>query len=506
VDFVRGRILTEGNLLANIWSLAWPVMLSMFFQTLYNAVDAFWVSRFSPDAMAAVSISQLTLFVMISLSMGITVGSGVLMAMAIGRRDIIEAERILGQSFVLSAIAGAVFTAISLLFRRPLLSASGATGGILPLALVYFTIIASGSMLVFLLFSVLFAFNSQGDNKTVTVLFSISTAVNAILDPVLIFGWAGFPALGIAGAAIATLFLQALVLVAGLVILRRANMLVAFRFSRLGLRWASVKKVLNIGFPAALTNVVGPLSLAALTAIIAGRFREAGATSFSIGFRAEFFAYLPAVGFGVSALALLGQNTGARRFDRVRSAYRLSLALAFGAATLLGLLAAAFRERIIGVFTSDPQVASYARAYFLSVPFSYGLFATVFVEIMSLQGMGRSWGGFLLALLRAALVASSAYLLLQVLRVPLLGGWLAVATINLLLAALGYLLVRSNLRSLEIQAPAWSGLPETPAAEARAGAGARPAFSGEEPRPSPAMRGLARAGGTRLPHRLPLRL
>jgi Na+-driven multidrug efflux pump len=102
-------------------------MLSMFFQTLCSAVDAYWIGKLSLEAMAAVSISQVTLFVMLSLSIGITVGSGVLMAMAIGRRDIAEAERILGQSFVLSAIIGAFFTAVSLVFRHQLSAASGAT-------------------------------------------------------------------------------------------------------------------------------------------------------------------------------------------------------------------------------------------------------------------------------------------------------------------------------------------------------------------------------------------
>ena len=469
---MRGRDLSEGNLLSNIWALAWPVMLSMFFQTLYNATDAYWVSKLSADAVAAVSISQVTLAVMISLSIGITVGSGVLMAMAIGRKDIIEAERILGQSFVLSAMAGAVFTAICLAFRHSLLAASGATGGIMPPALEYFTIITAGSLLLFLLFPVLFAFNSQGDNKTVTLLFAVSTAINAMLDPVLIFGWAGFPALGIAGAAYATLFSQALVLAAGLIILNKADMTVRFRFSRLGLRWASVKKVLDIGFPAALTNVVGPLSLAALTAILAGRFREAGAISFAIGFRAEFFAYLPAVGFGVASLALLGQNTGARRFERVRAGFHLSLALSFGAATLLGFLAAVFNRPIIGIFTRDPQITAYARAYFLTVTFSYGLFAAASVQIMSLQGIGRSWGGFLLALSRVAVAIPAVYLLLLVLRLPLAGGWLAVAVVNLLAAGIGYLLVRGNLRGLESRPEArnpWSGAPES---ETAAGAGA----------------------------------
>lgn len=465
---MRGRDLTEGSLLSNIWALAWPVMLSMFFQTLYNAVDAYWVGKLSPEAMAAVSISQVTLFVMLSLSIGITVGSGVLMAMAIGRKDIAEAERILGQSFVLSGIIGAFFTMISLVFRHQLLAASGAAGAIMTPALQYFTITSGASILMFLMFSVFFAFNSQGDNKTVTLLFSVSTVVNAVLNPALIFGWGPLPAMGIRGSALATVFAQLMVLVAALIILRKANMLVGFRLSRLGFRWSSVKQVLDIGLPAALTNVVGPLSLAALTAILSSRFHEAGAISFSIGFRVEFFAYLPAVGFGVSALALLGQNAGARRFDRVRSAYRLSLALAFGAATLLGLLAALLRRPIIGLFTADPLVTGYSEAYFLTVPFSYGLFAMVFVEINSLQGIGRSWTGFLLSLARIGIAIPAAYLLLQVLRLPLFAGWLPIVAANALMAALGLRWVQGSLRSAEAQPQPWGSSPELMSAGAGA--------------------------------------
>ena len=362
----------------------------------------------------------------------------------------------------------AFFTAVSLVFRHHLLAASGATGAIMTPALEYFTITAGASILMFLLFSVFFAFNSQGDNKTITLLFSISTVVNAVLDPALIFGWGALPAMGIRGAAYATVFSQLLVLISALIILRKANMMVGFRFSRLGMRWASVKKVLDIGFPAALTNVVGPLSLAALTAIISSRFHEAGAISFSIGFRVEFFAYLPAVGFGVAALALLGQNAGARRFDRVRSAYRSSLLIAFASATALGLLAALLRNPAIGLFTSDPLVSEYSRAYFLTVPFSYGLFAMVFVEINSLQGIGRSWTGFLLSLARICLAIPAAYLLLSVLRLPLFTGWLAIVAANALMAAAGLRWVQGSLRNLETQPPAWSLSPELPAIGAKA--------------------------------------
>src|SRR3989338_2630140 len=138
--------LTQGNIRKELWSLAWPMMLSVFFYTLYNLVDAFWVSKLSADSIAAVSISQITLFLMMSLGFGITAGSGVVMSMDIGAKNKPGAERVLGQSFVLTAIMGVFFTILALIFRRELLAVSGASGDIFQPALEYFTVNASGSI------------------------------------------------------------------------------------------------------------------------------------------------------------------------------------------------------------------------------------------------------------------------------------------------------------------------------------------------------------------------
>ena len=277
----EGQDLTRGDIKKQLWSLAWPMMLSIFFYTLYNLVDAFWVSKLSAEAIAAVSISQITLFIMIALGFGITVGSGVIMSMHIGAKDIKGAERVLGQSFVLAAVAGVFFTIISLLFRTQLLVLSGASGAIFDPALEYFSITAAGSTLFFLLITIMFSFNAQGDTFTLTKLFAVSTLVNTILDPIMIFGWVGFPAMGIAGAAIATLISQALFIVIALRSLSSPKRMVRFHFDNLSFQWESVKKVLNIGIPAALTQVVFPLGLAGLTFITSLGFQEAGAVEFS---------------------------------------------------------------------------------------------------------------------------------------------------------------------------------------------------------------------------------
>ncbi|MBI4122369.1 MAG: hypothetical protein HY462_00040, partial [Parcubacteria group bacterium] len=178
---LEGQDLTRGSITKELWSIAWPMMLSMFFYTLYNIVDTYWVSKLSAEAIAAVSISQISLFVMISLGFGITVGSGVIMGMHIGAKNMREAERVLGQSFVLSAIMGLFFTAIALVFANQLLAASGAAGAIFGPAKEYFIVVAAGSILLFLMMAVMFSFNSQGDTTTLTKLFALSTLVNVVL-------------------------------------------------------------------------------------------------------------------------------------------------------------------------------------------------------------------------------------------------------------------------------------------------------------------------------------
>lgn len=252
-----------------LWSLSWPMMLSVFFYTLYNIVDAYWVSKISADAIAAVSISQLTLFLMISLGFGITIGSGVIMSMDLGAKNKTGAEKVLGQSFVLTMIVGAFFSMVALVFRDPLLQISGAAGSIYVPAQQYFTVTAASAILYFILFTVMFAFNAQGDTFTLTKLFALSTLVNLILDPLFIFGWSFFPQLGISGAAVATVISQAIFIIIAMRALSSPKRNVQFHFSNLRIiSRESVGKVLKIGIPAALTQVINPIGMMALTFIV----------------------------------------------------------------------------------------------------------------------------------------------------------------------------------------------------------------------------------------------
>jgi len=450
IDTPHAKDLTTGNLRKQIWSLSWPMMLSIFFYTLYNLVDTYWVSKLSPESIAAVSISQISLFLMISIGFGITAGSGVVMSMDIGAKNKAEAERVLGQSFVLTGTAGVIFSILALLFRHQLLTFSGASGAIYEPALAYFNITAAGAILFFIMISIMFAFNAQGDTFTLTKLFAFSTLINLVLDPIMIFGWYGMPAFGIGGAAYATLISQAAFIIAAMRSLMHPKRSIRFHFYNLNARWDSVKRVLKIGIPAAMTQLLNPVGTALLTSIAGIAFLEPGAIAFSLGFRIEFFAYLPAIGFGFGAMAIIGQSMGAKKIERAKEALKTALIMGCSIALVLGLIAAMFPHAIIGVFTEDPQVTGYALLYYRTVTFSYVFLAMLMICSSTFQAIGRSWPGFWISFLRLfAISLPLAYVLNIVMGYPIVYFWMSIVIGNVIAAIVSFVWLRKLMNTFD---------------------------------------------------------
>lgn len=444
-----GQTLTSGPIAKELWGIAWPMMLSIFFYTLYNLVDAFWVSKISADAVAAVSVSQISLFIMMSLAMGLMVGSGVIMAMHIGAKNLKEAERVLGQSFVLSTLAAIFFTTISLVFRHDILIASGATGTIYAPALEYFTITAGGSVLLFWLMTVMFAFNSQGDTASLTKLFALSTIVNLVLDPVFIFGMWGLPPMGIAGAAYATLISMAIFNALAIWSLTSPQRFIPFNWRNLTFQWGSVKKILSIGLPTALTNVLNPLGLAALMYITSFGFHEAGVIAFSIGFRVEFFAMLPAIGFSFGVIAMMGQNIGAMNFTRAKEAFRLSMTYSFALALTLGILAITVAKPFANIFADDQTVISYVVSYISIIGLSYGFLAASMIEASGFQAVGKSWPGFWIFFIRFFVVSIPLAYLVVKSNWPIEFLWGGIVAGSFVSGVVGWLWVTRELEHLQ---------------------------------------------------------
>ena len=196
--------LAEGSIVKNLISLSWPMMLAFTLQTGFNVVDAIFVGRLSALALAAVSLTFPVVFLMISLAAGAGVGTTSLIARLFGAKKAKEANNAAEHAYIIAFVLSILFTLSGLVFAKPLFIFIGATEELLPLVLDYSNVIFMGSIIMFIAFISNSILRGEGDMKTPMKVMMISTLVNVILDPILIFGFWFIPSMGIRGAAIAT--------------------------------------------------------------------------------------------------------------------------------------------------------------------------------------------------------------------------------------------------------------------------------------------------------------
>ena len=429
---------TKWNIVKQLWTIAWPIMLSIWFYTLYNLVDTFWVSKISTDAIAAVWISQVAMMVMMSLTMWVSIGSSVLMSMKIGKGDKKEAARVMGQSFALSTIVWIIFSVLFFIFREEILRVSGAVWDVFLPALWYFTIVALWGVLLAYLINIMMIFNAEWDTFTVTKLFAVSTFVNIILDPILIFWKFGIPSMWIHWAAYATLISQIIFIVLAMRVLSSKKRKVFFSHKNISLKLHSVKKVLDIGIPAACTQVLNPVWLAIVTYLVAQKFMENWAAAFSLVFRLEFFAYLPAVWFSMAAMSMIGQNIWAWNIKRANEIFKKAAIMWFSTAIVLWITLIISGNYIIGFFTDNTIVTQYSLEYLYIVAGTYGFLALSMIISATFQSTWKSWPGFWLIFIKLFLVTIPlSFVIIYYTNFDIRYIWMSLALWNFLTAIFG---------------------------------------------------------------------
>jgi len=199
----RGN-LTEGGIARTLFFLSMPIVLGMFLQSAFNIIDTIFVGMLGPNELAAVAITFPVVFVFIAIASGLAVGSTVLVSQSIGRKDMKGASNAAEHSLLLSGIVGVIIAILGILFSEPLFVFMGADANVLPLTIAYSHWIFIGFSFLFIGFIGQGILQAEGDSKTPFIFNFIAILINVVLDAVLIFGLFGFPAMGIEGAAIAT--------------------------------------------------------------------------------------------------------------------------------------------------------------------------------------------------------------------------------------------------------------------------------------------------------------
>ena len=341
-----------GGIFRSIFWFSVPLLIGNFFQQLYNTVDSYVVGNYvSTSALAAVGASTPVINMLVGFFMGLSAGAGVVISQYFGAQKGHEMSRAVHASMALTALLSVIFTALGLAFTRPLLQAIGVPEDVLPHSSLYLMIYFTG--IAFSLFYNMGAgvLRAVGDSTHPLIYLAVACMVNVVLDFLFVCGFH----MGIAGAAIATVIAQGVscVMVMGKLMRAKADYRVELR--RIRFHKKMIRRIISFGFPAALQQSITSFSNVVVQSYI-NHFGTAAMAGYSATVRIDGFTQLPLQSFNMAITTFVGQNIGAKQYDRVKKGVFAAWLMSSGVIAVCSVCIFSAAPFLIGIFTKDAEV------------------------------------------------------------------------------------------------------------------------------------------------------
>ena len=355
----------------------------------YNMADTYFVSRLGTAQLAAMGFTFPIVMTIFGLVMGIGIGTSSVLSRLIGQADETGTRLLTLHALLLGLLVTGLFVVAGWLSFPKILALLGADDVTLPLALSYLRIWLAG--MVFLVIPIIGnnAIRATGDTLTPSLIMTADMVLNVVLDPIFIFGLGPIPAMGIRGAALATVLARALALVTTLIVLCKAKHLLVLERVAWRSLLTSWGRILYIGLPAATTNLLMPIAGGILTRMISA-YGVTHVAAFSAGVRIEHCVVVPVLALGASLVPFIGQNWGAQAYRRVRKGLRI----AFATCVVWGLFSAVnlsiFSGMLAPAFSRDGSVVRMLVLYLNVVPAAMAFRGISFSICSGLNAMGHS--------------------------------------------------------------------------------------------------------------------
>jgi len=393
----------ERPILPLVLTMSLPMVLSMLVNALYNIIDSYFVAKISEDAMTALSLVFPVQNIIGAVSIGFGVGVNAAVAFYLGAQEEKKATRAGSLGILLTGICLAIIPVFLRMYTH--------NDRILYFGTRYSLIVFSASVIVSVQLVYEKLFQATGRMKVSMYSMMAGCITNIILDPIMIFGYLGCPALGIDGAAIATDIGQAVTLVIYLVVYARGRMGLHLDLKEgwKGRRLAG--RLYSVGIPAILNQGLPSVLITALNGILAA-YGETSVFILGVYYKLQTFIYLTANGIVQGIRPLVGYNYGAREMDRVAGITRTALWMSAAVMTVGMIVCLAFPRYLMGMFTSQPETVR-AGAEALQIISLGFLISSVPVTVSgALEGMGRGPASLVVCMLRFMIIMiPTAYLL-----------------------------------------------------------------------------------------------
>lgn len=442
--------LTEGKIRKTLVKLALPIMGTGFIHMAYNLTDIIWLGRLSTDAVAAAGAAGFFMWFGTSLVLISQVGVGVNVAQCLGRNDMEGAKRYITNGLQLDIFIGILYSLFLLTFRNQLIGFFNLKDvDVIKMAVEYLTIIGVGIIFHFLnpIFSAIL--NSSGNSLTPFKINTIGLIANIIIDPILIFGLGPIPALGIKGAALATILAQVFVTIIFLIIGKRYNTIYSHVKLLIKPDIKLIKNIAKLGTPPFLQSGLHASINMVITRIIAG-FGPVAVAVQSIGSNIESITWMTADGFSSAISAFTGQNYGAKKLERIKEGYKEGMQILGGIGVLSTILLIFLAEVLFSVFVPDDPAAIKEGIIYLRILGLSQFFMSIEIGTTgAFNGLGKTMpptiNGVILNALRipAAIILSSTALGLS-------GVWFSISVSSIFKGIILFIWFKLVLKNLTI--------------------------------------------------------
>ncbi len=400
--------IVDGNIYKALIKLSLPVFIAFVIHMSYHFVDTIFVARLGAEYVAALAYVTPILFIIFAIAQGLGIGATALVAQHVGARNKKKAANIAEHSLLLSIILSIVFTVPILIFQKSIFIAMGATPNLLAITSKYSSWVFGAFGVVFIGFISGAILRGAGDMKTPMISMGISAVINIILDPLLIFGIGPFPAMGITGAAIATVLARTfqVVYICYFLLSKKSKLRLNLRFFKFDYHIFS--KIVAVGLPASIASGIRSLGMTFIMGIVSG-YGAMAVAAWGIIFKVEGFIFLPLISIGTAAITMIGQNLGAGKIARAQKIAKVSILIGTISVFFIGLILFIFPKFFITIFVPDLAVIKFGVMYFTMIAFTYPLMGIYFVGVAILQGSGHLKPVIVAEILRWGIVLGFGY-------------------------------------------------------------------------------------------------
>jgi putative MATE family efflux protein len=429
--------LTEGSIIRALVRLSIPIVLANILQTAYQITDTFWVGRLSAEAVAAVSLCFPISFLLIAIGGGLPIAGSVLIAQYKGRGDEQAMNHVAAQTLIMVLFVSVLLSTIGFMVSEPIMRFMGAEPNVLPDAVSFLRYTFVGFVFVFAFFVYQSLMRGLGVVQLPMYIVGLTVLLNFVLDPFFIFGCGPVPALGVAGAAMATLATQALASVIGFWLLFRGSHGLRLRLADFKPDFSVIAQTFRLGLPASIEQCTRALNLTMMTLLVSS-FGTVIVAAFGVGLRILTFIIIPAMGLAMATTTLVGQNMGAGKVNRAEQTTLVASLLSFFLPTLAGAILFMLARPISAIFVPKSGAAIEESATFIRITaFSFGLIGLQHVITGALRGAGDTMAAMMLSLIATwVILFPLAYVLSRHTSLGARGIWWSYPIANLISAIL----------------------------------------------------------------------